>query len=127
MMKTKIVAVGNQENFNYIIVNKNKTFFEWLAKLLWDSFEIGDVEIYESYTKNKKLTTRKKQIKNYIDIHESYDNGNINLNVFYGKDKVFITFNASLEQRRRFIKNLDKSSNWAKKIRNKEIFNYTHH
>ena len=116
MLKARIIGMGNECNFNYVIVRKNKDFFKWLSTLLKDSFDISyGVEYEEPHEdKNGGWINRKKQIRYFVDKNETYRDKKSRIDIFYGKDKVFITINTSLSKRRKFIENLKKISIWKK-------------
>ena len=121
MRKAKICAVGNEGRFNYIILDKNKDFFDWLALLLFESFGVYDVQKYEAADKKGNWVTRKKQIRNFTDKHESYTSKKARVDVFYGKKKVFIAFNTSLSGRAKFMEVLNKISVWKKPEKSKHV------
>lgn len=112
MIKAKIFGMGNEGKFTYIIVEKNKMFFQWLSKLLYESFEIYDVDTVDYENKKGQWVTKKKRIRDFTDKHETYK-GNARVYIFYGKKKVFITFNnTSLSNRQKFMKILNEISVW---------------
>ena len=116
MMKTKIVAIGNQGNFNYIIVNKNKDFFDWLTKIIFNTFGYASEFIAwdEVETKKFEYDVKKKDIRQFIDCHDNFTENNIRFDLFFGKDTVFITFISSLETRKKIVSSLEKYSIWKK-------------
>ena len=116
MFKTKIVGIGNRGKYNYLIVNKSKDFFQWLNDFLYKSFGVHDVSYYEDY-KNKKgeWVSKKRRINSCKDLHESYNSNGVQVSVFYGNKKVFISIYCSLAKRKKFIKVISEISNWTKK------------
>jgi hypothetical protein len=113
MKKIKVLGIGNKEEFNWIIVKKDKDFFEWLNKVLTESFGhvSPDVNFYDRITVKNKVVTKKKEIEYYADLHEYYDaEDKTRIDLFYGKEKVFITILASLDNRKRLMENLEKFS-----------------
>jgi hypothetical protein len=52
MKKIKVIGIGNKEEFNWIIVKKDRGFFEWLNKVLVDSFSYvsPDIDFYDAIT-----------------------------------------------------------------------------
>ena len=113
MRKINVLGLGNQEEINWIIVKKEDGFFEWLNKILIETFGSvsPDVEYEETSSKKDKVITRKMKIEDCTDIHEYYDaEDNSRIDVFYGKEKVFIMVFTSLKNRKNLIKNLDKFS-----------------
>jgi hypothetical protein len=113
MKKIKVLGIGNKEEFNWIIVKKDKDFFEWLNKVLTESFGSisPDIDFYDQITVKDKVVTRKKKIEDYTDLHEYYDaEGNTRMGLFYGKEKVFMTVFTSLKNRKKLMENLEKFS-----------------
>ncbi len=120
MIKAKILGMGNDGIFNYIIVNKNKSLFKWMSKLFRDSLEIEFYEYDEYKNKKGEWTTRKRRMEEFTDKHESYGNKKAEIDIFYGKNKIFIMLRTSLEARKKLMKVLDKISSWKiPKIKNK--------
>lgn len=114
-MKTKIVGMGNEEDINFIIVYKNKYFFEWLAEFMLKSFGMSNYNVIgESECRRGDWIDKKKQIKNFTDRHEIYKNKNARVDVFYGKRKVFIMINTPLKNKKKFGEVLGKISIWKK-------------
>ncbi len=113
--KIKILGMGNQGNFNYIIVKKEEFFFIWLKELFASLTKIvtDDVTINEFVDKNEKFVRKKKNIKKFTDIHEYYNMGGIRFDIFYGSKKVFIAFNCSNNQRRKVMSKLEEISNFT--------------
>lgn len=110
MKKQKILGLGNHGTFNWILVKKDSNFFEWLNKVLTESFgQISpDISFYDLIKKNEKMVTKKKKIDDYTDIHEHYDaEDDARIDLFYGKNKIFLTIMTSLENRSAFMKNLE--------------------
>jgi|TARA_Y100000310_G_C20134621_1_gene557418 hypothetical protein len=124
MKKIKIYGAGNEGKFNYVIISRNKDFFSWLSKLLFKSFKIKDAEFYEFVNKKDEWITRKKQLKNFIDRHESYLPKGSRIDIFYGKEKIFLVLNTSLRERRKFMKNLNELSIWVKPPKTKQKKDY---
>jgi len=114
MEKVKILGVGNKEKLNFILVKKNKYFFEWLAMVFYNSFEgMPNVEYKEYTDKNDNFIREKKKISKWIDKHETYDMDESRVEIFYGKEKVFIVIYTSLKNRRKLMKYLDKYSEFV--------------
>jgi hypothetical protein len=108
--KMKILGIGNSHEFNYLIIKKEEGFFEWLNELLVRSFGAisPDIVYYEEIKKGEKMVSVKKDIKKIVDIHEFYDSdAGVRVDLFFGKNKVFMTFCCSPERRKRFMYVLD--------------------
>lgn len=112
MGKTKILGIANRGEFNYIMVRKNKDFFSWLRKVMYNSFEgVPDLGVKEWTDKEGNLNTQKKKIDKCVDEHESHECGDeTKIDIFYGKEKVFIIVITSLQKRKKLMNNLDKYS-----------------
>lgn len=110
MRKIRVYGIGNEGTFNYLIVGKDKDFFKWLSKLLYNSFGIYDVSTVDYENKKGKWVTRKKRISDFTDLHETYEG---NVDVFYGKKKVFIVLNTTFSRRKKFMEELSKISLWT--------------
>jgi len=129
-MEPMIYATGNQTikgefNISYYIVEKDKSFLDWLGKLLVEVLEIEDGQ-----HKAKFVVTNEghdgeeiyaKEIDKMIDLHEHYEssgyrgkeeNKSDRLDLFYGKDRVFVTFRKSRESREKFAQFLRKTRTW---------------
>jgi hypothetical protein len=115
-IKTKIYGMGHEGRFTYIVVEKSKNFFDWLARLLYRSFKTFDVDSYDFENKKGQWVTRKKQIKNFVDKHESYYliGRTERVDVFYGRNRVFIAVSASSKSKKKFLDVLDEISEWKK-------------
>lgn len=114
MIKTKICGIGSVGRFNYITVEKNKNFFWWLRVFLEEGFNYsGMVGVDDVETKKGWIIVNKK-IKDYTDTHEIYTVKNTRIDVFYGKEKIFITINTPVSNRQKFMKVLRKISIWKK-------------
>ena len=121
--KIKLCGIGHDGRFTFIIVEKNKYFFNWLAEILYRSFKIDDADTYTYKNKKGKWVTKKKQINQYIDEHEVYYriNEKERVDVFYGKKNIFITLNASIGAKKIFLGILEEYSVW-KRINKKAVF-----
>ena len=116
MKKLKICGMGNEDKFNYLILDKNPSFFDILSSLLYKAFEIGDDSIvYDEYmNKNDDFVRRKKNINNFVDKYERFKNKQARVEIFYGKRKIFISVYTSLEKRKKFLDLLEDVSIWKK-------------
>ncbi len=123
--KTEILGIDNihEGNFNYayIIVRKNKNFFNWLCEAMYNSFEnMPDIDREEYIDKNDKFISKKKDIDNYIDWHESYEANDNRAGIFYGKEKIFINIITNLKFCKILMDNLGKYSKFVKFNRGKK-------
>lgn len=115
MIKTKIYGIGNSGELTYIIVKKNKYLIEWLKKLLEESFGINYIITNEFKDKKGRWVMRKRLGNRMIDKHEGYNNKDVRVDIFHGKNKVFITLVCQQKTRKTFMKKLIELSNWTKK------------
>lgn len=118
MIKAKLCGIGDDKDFNlnYIIIEKDKNLFKWLSNF-FKNMSSSYSETYDYHDKKGRYITRKKQLKDYIDVHENkwFMNKNTRIDIFYGKDKVFITFiNLKEKYRKKLINNLNKTAVWKK-------------
>lgn len=121
MTKPKIYATGNEFlkgefNISYYIVEKNEKFLNWLGELLEEVFEIKNgknaARIVEKEGENFERIIYLKQIDKMIDLHEHYENHGERVDVFYGKDRVYLTLRKSEEVRNHFAKFIRKTRSW---------------
>lgn len=126
MKKAKIYATGNERitgdfNLSYYIFEKDESFLDWLGLLLEDVMEIENGRdqaklIIQDAEREKggfiEQTVYAKEIKKMIDVHESYQNKRNQVDIFYGKDRVYLTFRKSRETRLKFTKFLRKTKDW---------------
>lgn len=129
-MEPIIYATGNQTikgefNVSYYIVEKDKSFLDWLGKLLVEVLGIEDgqhkakfIVTSEGYDEEEIYA---KEIEKMIDLHEHYSNSGYRskeenksdrVDIFYGKDRVFITFRKTREGREKFAQFLKKTRDW---------------
>lgn len=124
MANPKVYATGNETlkgeyNISYYIFEKDKSFLDWLGKLLVEVFEISggeqrakfNVETIEEGEDIEKFY--EKEIDKMIDIHEKYENKGERVDVFYGKDRVYVTLRKSREIRKKFAKFIKKTKDWV--------------
>ena len=116
MVKMKIQGIGNEWNFDYIITEKHEDFFGWLKEFLKGAFgyrELVDVEEREGkgYEMGQKLVSR------FTDVHERYQCKDARVDVFFGKEKVFITITTDIKTRKKFLGVLKKMSFFAEPIK----------
>ena len=112
--KMTVLAMGNQEKYNYFIIKKEEGFLEWLSKVYSESGEgiSDDVFLYEEVTSYGKTVMERIDVMKLEDVHQAYSTSNGRLDVFYGVEKIFLTLYASLEDRKKFIKCLEKYSHF---------------
>jgi len=124
--KMTILGMGNQDKYSYFIVKKEKGFLEWVSKIYsgTGTSVSDDVFLYEVDTPDGIVTRKKRDIMKLIDIHQAYSTEESGrLDVFYGKNKVFLTLYASLDIRKRFIKHLESYTEFLEEKK----FLSTHH
>lgn len=124
MDKPKIYATGNENlngdfNVSYYIVEKDKTFLEWLGELLEDVLGIEGGKnkakfVYKIDNDNDEEKTEiySKEIEKMVDVHEKYLINNDRVDLFYGQGRVYLTFRKSRETRQKFARFLSKTKEW---------------
>ena len=96
-MKKKLIlhSIGNSGNFNFYVFDKKQKVAGILDKILG---EILDMEmLYPLSPKSKKIN-----VERYYDIHQGDFSKNGRLNIFYGKNKMFVAIICSEESRLKF-------------------------
>lgn len=125
-MNPKIYATGNETlkgefNISYYILEKDGSFLNWLGKLLTEVFEIKDGERQAKFIINRKDTEEAdwvedeiliKEIDKMMDLHERYENKGERVDVFYGKNRVYVTLRKSREIRKKFADFVKKTKEW---------------
>ncbi len=112
MKKLKLFAIGNEENFNYYIFEKKKGVLETLAKVFSKVFNL-ELMLYDiDNMENGKCKSRKRNIKNIKDYHESLGSisGKSRIDIFYGSKKIFVSIYCSEKLRLKFNEELAKIS-----------------
>ena len=125
MLKTKIFSMGNKGKYNYMIINKNRDTLSWLDEV-FNALSGCNSFLYE-YNEDKKPYQRKRNIKNFTDKKEVYTlygytrkkkramglrNGE--LIVFYGRDKIYLTFECTIKYRKEILGRMESISYWKK-------------
>jgi len=100
-MKKKIImyGIGNQNKFSYYIFEKSQKSFETLAKLFCKLLGSSwDIYTEEHHGRN---TSKKIFVKNLIDKHDTTytASGKNRLDLFYGKNKMFISIHCPEKKR----------------------------
>ncbi len=136
MAKPKIYGSGNETfkgefNFSYYVLEKDSSFLDWLGELLSKVFEIEDGEQQAKYIIERaddgksdwiKDKIYVKNVRKMIDVHEKYFPKGIThpnttqgrIDVFYGRDRVFLTIRTSREKRKEVADFVRKSKSWIK-------------
>jgi hypothetical protein len=121
-MKTKIYASGNENikgdfNVSYYILEKDKDFLDWLEKLAL-SLGVKNTERIKFVVKhsndglNDELYA--KEIYKMIDVHEHYENGKDRIDLFYGKERIYLTLRKTKDARKKVANLLLKTKDWIK-------------
>ena len=131
-MKDPIIyATGNQRlngdfNVSHYIVEKSENFLDWLELLIDEIFEkkgegLEVKKVHKNVQDDEGNFVREevylKDINKMIDIHEHYpteykSNGD-RIDLFYGKNRVFITFRKSRDSRVVLQKFFQKHAQWV--------------
>lgn len=114
MKKIKMLAIGNEEkfNFNYYVFEKKQKVFEELSKLFYQVLG-HSWELEYDYFKRGKRTIKSWKVKKFKDEHAapiSIAHKNVRLDVFYGDKKIFITIICPEKIRKEINKELEKIS-----------------
>jgi hypothetical protein len=117
MKKLELKAVGSDDDFHYIILKKDKNFFQLLSQFLKNSFGIELITYDIRYVK-KKIKETKRKINSLLDIHEYYRQGKTRIDIFYGKKTVFISIKNA--DKKKFASELEKISKWRGKYPKKD-------
>lgn len=125
--KALIYATGNEiirgeYNVSYYIFEKDIGFLNWLGKLLEDVLEIKGGRkmamfiVKEKYDENDNPIGSEiyaKDIKKMADLHEHFENKGERVDVFYGKERVYLTFRKSRDARKKFADFVLKTRDWV--------------
>lgn len=119
MKNKKIILheIGNRDNFNYYVFDKKQWVMEILDKILWEIFEIELL-----YIPGKK----KVNIEKFTDDHHNDYGKKGRLDIFYGKNKMYVTIICPEESRLKFNEELGKISIMPKpkKIKKKKFVKF---
>ena len=134
-MKPTIYTAGNETlkgefNVSYYIFEKDNSFLDWLGKLLTEVFEVQYGEQLAKFIINRKDTEEGdwvedeiliKEIDKMIDLHEKYENKGERIDIFYGKNRVYVTLRKSQEIRKKFADFVKKTKDWIEVKKIKEM------
>ncbi len=98
MTKIKLYGTGNEGDFNYYIFDKKQEVFNILNKIFLMDFNLKRGLTHCNYSDERK----KVNIEKYSDIHESDKNNELRVDLFYGKNKIYITLICSQDLRIKF-------------------------
>ena len=117
MKKIILHEIGNDGNFNHYIFDKKQNVIEILLKIFLMDFDIYD--IFE--TPDKKGNYQKINVKKLTDIHQGSVNEKLSIDIFYGKNKMFVAIVCSEKSRLKFNESLFKYFTMpkSKKIKSK--------
>ncbi|MDP2925070.1 MAG: hypothetical protein Q8N99_01735 [Nanoarchaeota archaeon] len=103
MKKLRLKSIGNSDQFNFYIFEKNKDFFKIIIQLFTEVFGGNDYLGLESGENIQKLDIFKLK-----DKHESLNGVDYRVDIFYGEKVVYMTLIISLKLRKKFNKRLEK-------------------
>ena len=125
MNNPKIYATGNENlngdfNISYYIIEKDEKFLEWLNRLLIEVLDIKEedknAKVIQkiAYDNSGREVTEiyLKDINKMVDVNEHYGNKIDRVDVFYGQNRVYLTFRKSKETRKKFADFLLKTKDW---------------
>lgn len=113
-MKPRIYSTCNETlkgefNVSHYIFEKDNSFLDWLGKLLTEVFEIRAGEQRAKFIVKRNDTEEEckdevyiKEIDKMVDLHEKYENKGERVDIFYGKNRVYVTLRKSREIRKKF-------------------------
>lgn len=124
-MNPTIYSTGNESikgefNVSYYIFEKDQSFLDWLSKLLIEVFDMTNGEEKAKFIMKhpeNDLASEEfyaKEINKMIDLHEKYENKGERVDIFYGKDRVYVTLRKSKEIRKKFSQFVLKTKDWVK-------------
>ncbi len=108
MKKVKIHGIGNQEEFNYLIIKKDKNFFEFLEQWIAESFPNKYTIETTTHERSKDGKLKKINPKRYKDVHETYRDEDLRIDAFFGKTKIFLTIYTPLKNRKKLMQKIEK-------------------
>jgi hypothetical protein len=133
-MKAKIYATGNENiknaNISYYVLEKDKYFLDWLSKLLRNILDLDSEKAKfilipgDTNKSNSQDKIYEKEVKKMIDIHEKYGEGNERADIFYGKNKVFLTIRTSKDKRKKLSDFIRKTKSWVNIKKTKKVPDY---
>ncbi len=133
--KPKIYASGNENlsgefNISYYIIEKDSSFLDWLGDLLVQVLEISEGKHKAKFiTKNKEdkdgafigQDVYMKDIRKMTDLHEHFENNQNRVDLFYGKERVYLTFRKTKEARQKLAQFLERTRTWIEVKEVKEL------
>lgn len=115
-MKLKLYGVGNQGKFNHLIIQKKQESFDLLRAIMKPLGIIPYGLDYDEYTNKKGIPKiRKKKISKMIDVYSKFEGKKSRVEIFFGKNKIFISLFTSFKKREKMMDVLQKNTTWAKR------------
>ena len=120
MKKKKIMmhSIGNRDKFSYYSFEKTQEAFEALAELFGKALEANWELFYDDCDDN--YNPKKIFVKKLIDVHNAYPGKN-RLDVFYGKNKIFVMAHSTDKVRVNINEELGKITKMPKEKKLKKI------
>jgi hypothetical protein len=120
---TENETIKGENNISRYIVSKYPSFLDWLGKLLKEVLGIEEGEQLAKFyieklgdeLENEKLIA--KDIKKMIDKNEKYSSPLGRVDIFYGKERVYMTLRKSKGIRKKFADFMKKNSIWIKAVK----------
>ena len=101
MEKVKIQSFGNEENFYYFTIKKQGYSFAWLTVF---TDLVKEVSLSLNLIGNRMHDEEDDfQSAKMIDKHESYSANNSRIDLFYGKDIIYITVSSNTINKGKFL------------------------
>jgi len=100
MKKGKILGIGNKDRYSYFVFKKNSAILLILTKMISgisykDCSGVGDTFLYD--IDHMKDTKRKRKISEFVDDRSHFSGKGFDVDVIFGKNKVFLLSYANEE------------------------------
>jgi len=108
MFQLKLLAIRKSEKHNLYVFEKDQQFFSVLRQILE---KLGfERRTYAGYARptdeeyGEPIMTKEDKIKDYIDIHSTLENEKFFVEIFYGKNKIFLTIHTTTDRQEEISK-----------------------
>ena len=116
MNKFKLYSIGNEGNFSYYVLDKKQEVFNILKKIFLLDFNIDWSLCHCDSEENKKIN-----IEKYTDIHEGDGDEKVQIDIFYGKNRMYLTLICPSRFKIKFNEALFKYVEMPKPIKIKKV------
>lgn len=112
MDKIKILGLSKEDTYSYYIIEKKQSFFQSFRKFLLDLEFENSVLVYgfgrPSDKDGEPDESKDEDIKEYVDKHFNFGNGECKIDVIFGMNKIFIIINTRLDKQKEIFDNIQK-------------------